>query len=161
MKMENWNSLPSAQVFKMLLPKLFRLLFYHDAMWKCRTDSERLYHQAYEVLTLSVAEAACERTFSTLDYTGNGLRSEPNDRHLHSRRDRYRARRLGRSPLLKPTTGTFFTMILYNSENSIRDKKPFDVHCFVTAGLWSILHVSWSSELVMRLDCQTLLKPPP
>jgi len=33
--------------------------------------------------------------------------------------------RLGRSPPLKPTKVTLFTMILYSSENSIRDKRPF------------------------------------
>ena len=32
---------------------------------------------------------------------------------------------LGRSPLLKPPNITLFTMILYKSENSIRDIKPF------------------------------------
>jgi len=33
--------------------------------------------------------------------------------------------RFGRSPLLKPMKVTFFTMILYNLENSICDFKPF------------------------------------
>jgi len=33
--------------------------------------------------------------------------------------------RLGRSPPLKPTKVTLFTMILYNTENSIRDIRPF------------------------------------
>ena len=49
-------------------------------------------------------------------------------------------------------------MILYNSENNIRDVRLFVVrclNCFVTAVLQSILHLSYSSEAVMRLDCQT------
>ena len=33
--------------------------------------------------------------------------------------------RLGRSPPLKPTKVTFFAIILYNSENNIRDIRPF------------------------------------
>ena len=40
-------------------------------------------------------------------------------------------------------------------------KAHLDVHCFVTVVLWSILHVSYGSELVMRRDCKTLLKSPP
>jgi len=40
--------------------------------------------------------------------------------------------RLGRSPHLKPKKATFFTIILYNLENNIRD---FVIHCFVTAVL--------------------------
>jgi len=51
-------------------------------------------------------------------------------------------------------------MILYNSENNIRDVRLFVVrclNCFVTAVLQSILHLSYSSEAVMRLDCQILL----
>ena len=36
----------------------------------------------------------------------------------------------------------------------------FVVHCFVTAVLWSILHLSCSSEAVMRLNYQILLKSP-
>jgi len=38
----------------------------------------------------------------------------------------------------------------------------FDIHCFVTAVLWSILHVSGSSELLMRLSWQpTITEIPP
>ena len=37
----------------------------------------------------------------------------------------------------------------------------FVVHCFVTAVLWSMLHLSYKSEAVMRLDCQILLKSSP
>ena len=57
----------------------------------------------------------------------------------------------GRSPHLKPTKVTLFTITLYDSENSIRDIRPFSIHCFVTTVLWSILHLSYSSELIMRL----------
>ena len=35
------------------------------------------------------------------------------------------------------------------------------VHCFVTAALWKILHLSCSSEVVMRLDLQIFLKSTP
>jgi len=42
-----------------------------------------------------------------------------------------------------------------------RYKAHLDPHCFVTAVLWSILHVAYSSELVMRLDCKILLKSLP
>jgi len=37
---------------------------------------------------------------------------------------------------------TLFTMILYNSENRIRNTRPSVIHCFVTEVLWSILHLS-------------------
>jgi len=57
---------------------------------------------------------------------------------------------------LKPTKVNFFTMILHNLENSICDLRPFCFHCFVTAVLWSILHLSYSSEPVMRINCQIL-----
>ena len=36
----------------------------------------------------------------------------------------------------------------------------FVVHCFVTALLWSMLHLSYSGEPVMTFDCQILLKWP-
>jgi len=63
----------------------------------------------------------------------------------------------------KPTKVNLFTMILYNSENSICDIKPFSRPLFflVTAVLWSIPHLSCSSEAVMRLDYQILLKSSP
>jgi len=41
-----------------------------------------------------------------------------------------------------------------------RYKAPSDPRCFVTAVLWSILHVPYNSELVMRLDCKISLKSP-
>jgi len=56
---------------------------------------------------------------------------------------------------------TLLTMILYNLENSIRDLNHFSVHCFVTEVLFSNLHLSCSSETVMNLDYQILLKTPP
>jgi len=37
---------------------------------------------------------------------------------------------------------TLFTMIVYILENSIRNTRPFVIHCFVTEVLWSILHLS-------------------
>ena len=55
--------------------------------------------------------------------------------------------RSGRSSPLKPTKATLLTMILYNSENNIRDH--FFVHTFVTPVLWSILHRSYCSEDLM------------
>ena len=68
---------------------------------------------------------------------------------------------LHRTPL-KPTKVTLLTMILYNSENSIRDIGPFWRPLFYQSGVLkytsSLLH---SSELKMRLDCQILLKSPP
>jgi len=62
---------------------------------------------------------------------------------------------------LKPTTETLFIMILYNSENNIRDVKPFCRPLFCHSNVWSILHLSYSSEAVVRLDHQRLLKSPP
>jgi len=54
-------------------------------------------------------------------------------------------------------------MILYNSENNIRDLRPFcrPMFCFVTAVLWNILNLSCSSKHIMRLDRQLLLKSHP
>jgi len=62
---------------------------------------------------------------------------------------------------LKPTKVTLFTVILYDSEYNIRHTMPFCRHCFVTAVLRSILHLSHSSKAVMRIDSQTLLKSLP
>jgi len=78
-------------------------------------------------------------------------------------------------PTKKPTKVTLFAMFLYNSENNklkpIPNRslvelsncswfKPFcrPFHSFVTAGLWSTLNLSYSSEADMRLDYQMLLK---
>ena len=40
-------------------------------------------------------------------------------------------------------------------------KGHFAVHCFVTAVLWNIIHLSYISEPVMGLDHQILQKSPP
>ena len=37
----------------------------------------------------------------------------------------------------------------------------YDTHCFVTAVLWSMLDLSYSSETVLRLDNQILLNSNP
>ena len=58
--------------------------------------------------------------------------------------------RLGRSPPLKPATVTLFTISFYNSENTSLK----ECHCAVTAVLWSIQHLSYISEAVMRFYCQ-------
>jgi len=56
---------------------------------------------------------------------------------------------------------TLFTMTVYNSEDSIRDVRPFCSHCFVRAMLSSLFHLFYSSDPVMRLEFQILLKSPP
>ena len=53
-------------------------------------------------------------------------------------------------------------MSLYNLENRIRDARPsLAIHCFVTAVLWSILHLSYTSESIVGLGYQILMKFPP
>jgi len=52
-------------------------------------------------------------------------------------------------------------MTPYNSGNSMHDIRPLCRPFFVTAVLRSILHLSYSSEAVTRLDYQILLKLPP
>jgi len=55
--------------------------------------------------------------------------------------------RLGRSLPLKPTKVTSFTTILCNCAKGVCDMRLFcAVHCFVTAVLWNILHLSFRSE---------------
>ena len=63
---------------------------------------------------------------------------------------------------LKLAEVTLFTMILYNSENSIRDIRPFcrPLICHNSV-MCSLLHLSYSSEPVKRLDYQILLKLTP
>jgi len=53
-------------------------------------------------------------------------------------------------------------MILYHSEKSIRDLSHFAVLCFVTGVLWSILLISYSSELANEtwLPNITEISPP-
>ena len=53
---------------------------------------------------------------------------------------------------LKPTKVALFTMNLYNSENNIAIIGHFLVHCFVTAVLWSIFNLCYSTEAVVRLN---------
>ena len=66
----------------------------------------------------------------------------------------------GRSPPLKLTKVSLLTVILYDSENSIHLKGHFVVHCFVTAMLWSILHLlTYSSLLLSRSKHQHCYKP--
>jgi len=68
------------------------------------------------------------------------------------------------SPWLNLQKQRFFTMILFKSENSIRNIRPFCRPMFChssVVNLWSILHLSYSSERIMWLDCQILLKSPP
>jgi len=54
----------------------------------------------------------------------------------------------------KRTKTTLFTMIFTIRKTAFAIYGHFGVHCFVTAVLWSILHVSCSSKLVMRLSWQ-------
>ena len=81
-------------------------------------------------------------------------------------RHRYRGgSRGGRSLPLKLTKVTFFTMILYNLESTIRDIRPIRApivlsHQCCEVG-YTVLHVAYSSQLVMRLDCKILLKSSP
>ena len=63
-------------------------------------------------------------------------------------------------PHVKPKKVTFCTMLLYNSENSIRYLKPFCRPIFCHSSVLKY-NLSWSSEHLMRLDSQILLKSPP
>jgi len=69
----------------------------------------------------------------------------------------------GQSPHRKPKKVTLFTMILHNSENNICDIRPFcrPLLCHSSVVKYCILHLSCSSERVMILDYQILLKSPP
>jgi len=64
------------------------------------------------------------------------------------------------APLIH-TKVTFFTMILNNSENSIRNIRPFFRPLFCHKSVVRILHLSYYNEPVMRLDFQILLISPP
>jgi len=61
---------------------------------------------------------------------------------------------LGRLSPLKSTKVTLFTMILYNSENSIHDIRSFcrPLFCHSSVVKYRLLHLSYSSEPVMSLD---------
>jgi len=61
----------------------------------------------------------------------------------------------------KTCESNFFTIILHNSENIIRDVEPSCRPLFCTAVFLSILYLSYRSETVVRLDYQILLKWPP
>jgi len=62
---------------------------------------------------------------------------------------------------LKPTKVTLFTMILYNSESSIRNIRPFYRPLFLHSSVEKYTSSFCSSQTVMRLDYQILLKSPP
>jgi len=65
----------------------------------------------------------------------------------------------GRSPPLKPAEVALFTMILYNSENSIRDIKPFSrpLFCHSSAVNLSLLQ-QWTRY---ETRVTNITEPPP
>ena len=67
--------------------------------------------------------------------------------------------RLGRSPPLKPAKVTLFTMILYNTEKSIRDIRSFCLALFCQSSFSknTLSLLQYLIEPVMRPDCQLLL----
>jgi len=67
----------------------------------------------------------------------------------------------GDRPLLKPANATLLIIILYNSENSIHDIRPFCRPIFCHRSVVNKLHLSYSSEPIIRLDYQMLLQSPP
>ena len=64
-------------------------------------------------------------------------------------------------PLLKPAKVTLFTMILYNLENNIRNIRTVCRPLFGHSSVWSMLHLSYSREVAMRLDYQIFQKSIP
>jgi len=67
-----------------------------------------------------------------------------NDANICTQQGRIqREGRADRSPSLKPTKVTLFTMIMYNSENSIRDMRPFcrQLFCHSTAVKYTSSHL--------------------
>jgi len=58
------------------------------------------------------------------------------------------------SPPIKPTKVTLFTIIFYNSENSIRYIKPFGRPLFCHSSDAKYNSSPFCNEAVMRLDCQ-------
>ena len=66
------------------------------------------------------------------------------------------------SPPLKPKKGTFFHHDFVEFGKIIRDIRTFCCLLFYHRSVvkYSLLHLSYSSEPVMRLDCQILLKSP-
>ena len=64
---------------------------------------------------------------------------------------------------LKPAKVTLLTMILYHSENGIHHIRPFcrPLFCHSNVVKYTSSLLQYSSEPVMRLDYQILLKSPP
>jgi len=56
---------------------------------------------------------------------------------------------IGAIATTKLTKLTLFSMILYNSDNSIRDMRTFCHPLFCHSSVMNILHLSYSSEPVM------------
>jgi len=79
-----------------------------------------------------------------------------NDYNAGSNQGQIQGGAIGAIAPVKPTKVTLFTMILHNLENSIYDIRPFCRQL-----LCHILHLSFSSEPVMKLDYPILLKSPP
>jgi len=82
---------------------------------------------------------------------------------IHRSKGGSREQRLGRSRPLKSTKVASFTMIFNNSENSIRDKRPFcrPLLCHSSVVEHTSSHFSCISGSAMRPDYQILLKSPP
>jgi len=59
---------------------------------------------------------------------------------------------------LKLEKVTLITMVLYNSENNIRNVRPFCCPLFCPSSFVKYTYLSYSSEAVMRLDYQILQK---
>jgi len=64
---------------------------------------------------------------------------------------------------IKPKKVTLITTVLYNPENNIRDIRSFcrPLLCHSSVVKYTVLHLSYSSEHVVSLDYQILLKSPP
>ena len=68
------------------------------------------------------------------------------------RQGRIQGGRLGRSFPVKPTKAILFTIILYNSQNYIRDVRPLCRPLFCHSNVVKYIHLFYSSEAVVRLD---------
>jgi len=73
------------------------------------------------ILTLAGVNILARFTWRVLPVCARFLQP----RWASRKQGRIQGGRLGQSPPLKPTKVTFFTMIFYNLENSIRDIRPF------------------------------------
>ena len=131
-------------------------LSHHFAMWWYLyhyTMTERLqYWNIFMVMMLSVMNSKCLVMEWKMIWQGMWRNYQ---------KGFYQKKRLGRSLPLKATKVTLFTMILYNSENSIHSLRPFCLHCLVTAMLWCILHLPYSSDTAMRLDQPNITETSP